>query len=321
MGSRRVVPSWGWVVAGLVVGLGCEVAEEDRGAVRLRPGSGWCSQCGIVYSNAATVNGADLSDIHLDVANLAGVKLRPGSSADGSPFRLEIEPGTDRFLGVGLGDAADSVITGAQFVGAKIVLEMPGATVIDLEISDYAEGVPSWSSDGAPVTAYRAQYLGPKGIQPLCPATDPDNQWFTLIPGETYAGGVVAAAPRSVTIACVGEAAAKMKLMDFHPGGARGASPAERQATLRMITADYCGTGTSFTQTGTPVAWRDNLDTIKPPHGEDIMEALWDADGALCLSTPRFVAREDVAAVCAIPTCDDEAIVDGVVWRTMLPEG
>jgi hypothetical protein len=67
-----------------------------------------------------------------------------------------------------------------------------------------------------------------------------------------------------VTIACVGEAAAKMKLMDFHPHGNRQASVAERQATLRMITADYCGTGHSFTVNGTQVAWRDAAGQIEP---------------------------------------------------------
>ena len=97
----------------------------------------------------------------------------------------------------------------------------------------------TWSPQGARVTAYRAQYLGPQGqITALCPTTDPNNQWFTLIGGETYGQGVTSA-PRSVTIACVGEAAAKLKLLDFHPAGVRGASVAERQATLRMITADW----------------------------------------------------------------------------------
>lgn len=304
----------------LVASFGCDAEDMDAGeAVTLRPGSGWCTHCTVVYNNAATINGADLSDIHLDGSSLSGVKLRVGSSAQNRPFRLDIEPGTDRFVGVALGDEVDGYeFSGAQAVGAKIALEMPGAVFIDLEITDYAAGVPSWADRGAPITAYRARYLGPQQVyQPLCPSTDPDNQWFTLIPGEVYTPEVTPS-PRSVTIACVGEAAAKMKLMDFHPQGRRGASVGERQATLRMITADYCGTGESFTLTGTPVAWRDNLSRIKPPSGEEVLEALWDEDGAICLDTPRVAARATVEAACPIPSCKgDESFRDGAVWRTM----
>jgi hypothetical protein len=312
------------VVQGVLVGalasvssLACDAAEAEAEAIRLRP---WCSQCLVVYSNAATINGADLSDIHLDQASTAGIKLVPGTAYNGRPFRLEIEPGTDRFFGVGVDDQDELVIAGAQFVGSKIALMMPGPIVIDLEITDYAV-MPSWAANGAMVTAYRAQYLGPMEVpQDLCPSYGgDDDQWFTLVPGETYEQGIVTAAPRSVTIACVGEAVAKMKLMDFHPQGLRGASASDRQATLRMITADYCGTGQSFTETGTPVAWRDVQGLVKPPHGENVMEALWDEHGAICLSTPRLAETSEVAAVCSIPTCEGESFNDGAVWRTMLP--
>lgn len=306
-----------WMSMVLALGLGCDQEDWGDGEVSLRPGSGWCTQCGIVYGNAATINGADLSDIHLDTASTAGIKLRVGSSNRGLPFRLDIEPGTDRFIGHILGNDDELPITRAGFVGAKVALEMPGGVFIDLEFTDYHEGIVSWADGGAAITAYRARYLGPQQVyQSLCPATHPDNQWFTLIPDEIYAPEVTPA-PRSVTIACVGEAVAKMKLMDFHPQGRRGASPADRQATLRMITADYCGTGESFTVTGTPVAWRDDQDRIKPPYGEEVMEALWDEDGAICLDTPRVVARDSVT--CPIPACGgDEAFRDGAVWRTMV---
>lgn len=301
-------------LVGAVV-LGCDAEEFGAGEVALRPGSGWCTHCTIVYSNAAHINGADLSDLHLDAASTAGIKLRTGTSPQNKPFRLEVQG--DRFVGVVL-DGKTKNLMNAQMVGAKIALEMPGGQPVVLEITDYDPAVPSWADQGATSTAYRARYMGSLGVyQSLCPATDPENQWFTLIPGEVYTPTVTPSA-RSVTIACVGEAAAKMKLMDFHPQGNRGASAADRQATLRMITADYCGTDHSFTVTGTPVAWRDSLDRVKPPSGEVHMEALWDEHGAICLDTPRAVGRGDVEAVCAIPTCDDESFVPGAVWRTML---
>jgi hypothetical protein len=110
-----------------------------------------------------------------------------------------------------------------------------------------------------------------------------------------------------------------MKLLDFHPHGNRQASPAERQATLRMVTADYCGTGHSFTVNGTPVAWRDAAGLVEPIGKENVIEALWDADGAICLTKPRHADLDEVAAECGeIEPCNGTEFVDGAVWRTML---
>jgi hypothetical protein len=52
--------------------------------------------------------------------------------------------------------------------------------------------------------------------------------------------------------------------------------------------------------TGTPVAWRD-AGAIEPPTGEDVLEALWDEDGAICLERRGWSAATDVEAKCQIP--------------------
>lgn len=75
---------------------------------------------------------------------------------------------------------------------------------------------------------------------------DDDN--VTLIGGETYdpVSKTVQSRPGFVTLACAGEAVAKMKMFNFGPNdlvnGQRAATWQERQATLKMLTADYCGT-------------------------------------------------------------------------------
>ena len=291
---------------------GCDPVDEDLGAVTLRPFI--CTWCGYSGGNSANINGADLSNIHLRESFGDGMVLGPLSSGLNMNLRLGVDPQTDSFIGLA-GD--DVLLSGADMVGAKIAVILNNGQYIWLTISAIDSQIASWSDSGGMITAYRATYFNQGNEQSLCPSTNPENQWFTLIPDEVYTPEVTPS-PRSVTIACVGEAAAKMKLMDFHPQGARGASVGDRQATLRMITADYCGTGESFTLTGTAVAWRDNLDRVKPPYGEEVLEALWDEDGAICLDTPRVVARDTVAAACPIPACEgDESFRAGAVWRTM----
>ncbi len=295
---------------------GCDPVDEDLGEVTLRPWT--CTWCGYSGGNSANINGADLSNIHLRESFGDGMVLGPLSSGLNMNLRLGIDPQTDRFIGLA-GD--DVVLSGADMVGAKIAVILKNGQNIWLTISAIDNQIASWSDSGGTITAYRATYFNQGNEQSLCPSTNPENQWFTLIPDERYGAGTneVEEAPGTVTIACVGEAAAKMKLLDFHPHGNRQASVAERQATLRMVTADYCGTGRSFTVNGTPVAWRDAAGLVEPVGAENVMEALWDADGAVCLGKPRYASLDEVIGECGeIPTCKGSDFADGAVWRTML---
>ncbi len=329
--TRRVTfPTFILALLTLTGAPGCDAPaeDEDLGAIELRPGGGfgcgWCTLTG----NSPIVNGAGLSDINLDVVNTngtntTGIKLRHGSTQDGMTFQLAVDASSERFVGVDVNNPGLTVVSGAGFIGSKIVLEMPnnGQTVL-LQITDYDANIPSWATNGKTATAYRAHYVGNQNtLQPLCPTANPDNQWFTLIRGETYGqDNSIVARPDSVTLACVGEAAAKMKFLDYGPNGKRKASETERSATLRMITADYCGTGNNFTTSGMQVAWRNNDSSVLPPFKESALEAMWGPDGALCLDQPRHATLEQVFEHCELPACEGNEFVEGVLWRTMLPE-
>ncbi|MCA9659788.1 MAG: hypothetical protein KC486_15705 [Myxococcales bacterium] len=318
-------------LAALAVGVGLLGAACDQGALEdagddlaFRPGGGWgCSYCGATLGNSPIVNGADLSDVHLDAANTAGIKVRLGTGPlpNAYSFALDVDVDTETFRALDPGDPDVVLFEGADFVGAKIALEMPnGGGTVTLVITDFDEEVESWAAGGKPLVAYKAEYMSGGVYKSLCPSTSPENQWFTLIAGEIYDRNnhLITPSSRSVSLACVGEAAAKMKLMDFHPQGNRGASVDERTATLRMITGDYCGDGTSYTATGVPVAWRDAEGLIEPPTEENYLEAMWTKDGARCLDTPRLVDRDTIH--CSIPECEgNQELDEDDVWRTMLP--
>jgi hypothetical protein len=129
-------------------------------------------------------------------------------------------------------------------------------------------------------------------------------------------------------LACAGAAPAKMHLMRHtSAGGWTGidmfgnsdnlAYPTtwqERQAMLKMFTADYCGTGTSFTVDDQPlhyVDWKDwypNTTALPSITNLDMIEAYWDENGAVCLDEPRPavvppnttpVSRMDVEQECS----------------------
>jgi hypothetical protein len=108
-----------------------------------------------------------------------------------------------------------------------------------------------------------------------------DNSWFNL--------------------GCAGSALAKMALTG-HTEAAHNANTfhttlSERQTMLKLLAADYCGTGLPFTVPGQPLNWQDDHGTMKltallamPPQPL-AREARWNEKGAACLDKPRIDAH------------------------------
>lgn len=101
-------------------------------------------------------------------------------------------------------------------------------------------------------------------------------------------------------LGCAASTLAKMALTG-HTEAAKRANTfsttlMERQAMLKMLTADYCGDfgdGTPYTVQGQPLNWADDKGTMKmiapnatPPRPVH-REARWGAGGAVCLDYPR----------------------------------
>jgi ADYC domain len=83
------------------------------------------------------------------------------------------------------------------------------------------------------------------------------------------------------------------------------------QAALKMLSADYCGHGISFTKAGQPLVWRDRAGmTFWQTPTE--LEARWWEGGAQCINVPRLANLNDVLKTCPyLPLCKN---VDATVW-------
>jgi hypothetical protein len=135
--------------------------------------------------------------------------------------------------------------------------------------------------------------------------------------GDLYTDYQVSLSPSNDTafnIACVGTDLHKLHMLR-HTSAASGdtSSPtvSERQALLRLLTADYCGTGHPFTENGTPIRFGssnpDYQPTIESLYRLDnkvsSVEAMWTKDGASCITAPRLqsVTREMITSICPLP--------------------
>jgi hypothetical protein len=115
-------------------------------------------------------------------------------------------------------------------------------------------------------------------------------------------------------IACAATAPAKMHLMRHTQAGSYNAwtgewfwtSVKQRQAMLKMFTADYCGTGFSFTVDGQHLTYQDANHWYNEFDASYVsQEALWTSEGALCLDEPRRADINYVYAKCnrTLPSC------------------
>jgi hypothetical protein len=155
---------------------------------------------------------------------------------------------------------------------------------------------------------YRLQ-KGPPEFHVLCTDKDPvdpetQKAGMGLTLALVFTGDRYDANKKTVTagksdwfnVACAGSAIAKMHLLRHTTAGAAGGLQTtvdQRQAMLKMLTDDICGTGYSFTKDGEDVYYTDVRDWHPPvPAGSTLptnarVEAIWSKDGAICLDEPR----------------------------------
>jgi hypothetical protein len=302
------------ILAVAVFGLGCAEVEDDddvqfRGDAKT---SGWgCRTCD--YRNSATAGLDPIGSFHVgfdpNEISLVGIRL-----ANGTELAADISGG--RFRGTSNGQTYE----GSALVGGALVFRSPVGYEVVVEIYSYAKHG-DWVT-GAQVDTYGLAHADNGELANVCPGYNLDETAVVVIAGERYDDKKkrVESAPDWGSLGCRGHAVAKMKLMGYAPDDGYGSDAAGRQATYKMLTADYCGSGHSFTVPGTPLDWHDVTGNFPPPAGNLALEAKWDASGATCLDTPRLAARDDVLKMCpTLPRCDGDTSFGTSHWVTQNP--
>lgn len=220
-------------------------------------------------------------------------------------------------------------IGGLDLVGWHLRQKWPDGVETDVEIYNF-QWIPDWTTHSELLPTYGFAYVDPLtgNYQNVCSELPNDETTVLFLQDERYdlGDGLVIEEPDVVSMACRGSALAKMALLGYRPSDGQS-SVDERQATLRMIRADYCGDGTSYTDAGVPMDWTDALGNVEYDSStmSDQLEAHWTAEGASCVGKPRLPSAihnyqpgQPVPLPCAPPQCDEtfDENVDGV-WSSM----
>jgi hypothetical protein len=241
--------------------------------------------------NGHSLNGHSLNGHSLNGVSLNGVSLN-GHSLNGTALQgSQLVGVTDNW----------KFIAGTQFAGASIAGVLSDGSTLPMRV----DGVSKGTGSNSDVWFYDVSYRSDEGWLPLC-GTDAGGEPIAAIPlagtwdysEGTRTGGSWTSSSTSFTFACRLNALAKCAEMGYKPWATvnRTSLRDHHQACTRMIRADYCGNGLSWTLDGRLINLYDSLG-IQTDTDRWTFEAEWKPDGARCLTLPRVVELKTVFGV------------------------
>jgi hypothetical protein len=281
-------------LSGCLLGLvsGCNAVEPsaEDGAL------GQDSQA-LNIQNGSNLNGSNLNGSNLNGSNLNGSNLNTellnqtlvavrfagarregltGNKLDTLELRGTVFHGTQ----------ASSQFSGLDFDEATFVGELGSGATVALRVEGITPGTGVYSD----IWTYRVSYLHTDGLwYPACKG--PNGEVLNAVPVNGYwdyrhgvpTGGAKINDPARFTFACESSAITKCMRFGYRPWATVGGKSLadHHQACTRLIRADFCGDGTSYTTTGQWVNLYDALG-IQQDTEDWVIEAEWDTQGARC---------------------------------------
>ena len=210
-------------------------------------------------------------------------------------------------------------IATVEVQGTRLIISLADGTVLDpeelrgavIEASDdigrmltvRIEDVAADPSDpDRDVLLYRLRELGEDGQWHEFCAPDPAGErWAFPLEGIWTASGEHLPATKQFSFSCSAGAIGKCVRLGYKPWKRLSDGSTlwpYHQACVRMMRADYCGDGTSFTHDGTLIDLYDILGIQKDEPGPGMLfEAAWGSRGAICIARPRVPQNGSLAEI------------------------
>lgn len=302
------------IVAPVLVALGLAPLEASAGDYAfVSPHLGWSKPLAFSFQLAGRdLNGTALNGDTLEGRHVAFVRLDDGV-VGGRGVALMWLDGT-RFAGL---NTQGKKIKAKDLVGADLVAELDDGTTLPLFVTAARRHHEKHLRD---VVGYEVWFAHAEGWEPLCGYDADDEPTVAIpLPGRwSYEAGVPGGGahvddPQAFTFACEGYVLAKCVTAGYKPwartlscapkkGCSFGDLADHHQACTRALRADYFGDGTAHTADGVTINLYDDLG-IRYDSEPWPFEAAWDADGAICVASPRGPQYGSLVADLFAPTC------------------
>jgi len=265
--GRRTEPmkkhSATWLAPLLVMSTACAMDTEgddtDYGEVEdlVTSGNG-------TSLNGTSLNGTSLNGTSLNGTSLNGTSLN-GTAAGGGTVTAQINSTTA------------PPVAGASYVGSTWTGTASNGDTVNLKIVSGA----ALAAPNSEVWEYEIQFQNQAGWQPLCGMNGSTPIKAISVAGTWNATGTWASSSSQFSFACRGKSVAKCVELKYKTY--KGYSN-QMASCVRLLRADYCGNGTSYTVDGHIVNLWDNLN-IQVDSQAWTLEAAWGPSGAKCLRT------------------------------------
>ena len=282
MGARLAVVAA--MLAGGMVGCGStDPVEAPAPALKT-------SVAAVIQANGRELNGRELNGRELNGTELGAklVSVRYGGAwREGMGTSLE-ETWLEGSVFHGLHGSEE--LSGMDFLGMHFIGTLADGTDLTLRVDAITQG----TGTNQDIWSYRVSYQHTLDGQwyPIC--TNADGSPANAIPLENrwdHRQGVAGGGNKiydatAFTFACEGAALAKCVQFGYAPWrSVNGVSlDQHHQSCTRMVRADFCGDGTSYTVEGNWVNLHDAMG-IQADTEAWVPEAEWTTDGASCFSS------------------------------------
>jgi ADYC domain len=252
--------------------------------------------------------GHSVLDLHYPVPTIVVLALSWVTPTVAQPSIAKIEVSGTAFQ-VTLSDG--SVKQGTELTGAVLVFNIGGKqaririAAVMPDANDRAVLLHDFRIDGTDTPLCSPDPYGKQLGFPLVGRTAPDGRFLEASPGV-------------FELICTSGAQGKCVRFGYHPweGAPDGRSMREYyDACVRMVRADYCGDGRSWTRDGTIIDMWDDQGIQKSDTQNDptfSFEAGWKPEGAVCVARTRIpdnITLDKLKSSCprlaTMPTCDE----------------
>jgi hypothetical protein len=307
----------------VTVGAGCDVEVEQGSAdgdAVVRSGSGGY---GGVWLNTSAIGSQPFSEMDLtgalhDGVQVTGVKVKGPNDTWILANKTEVADGTLRVK------VGKTVYAGAALVGARWQINLVNGEglVVPREI---------WIAEVNVISNKEARYTfqtndDDGAVMYLCDADTLGSHGAAVIKDVTIDPFTADMAPRKETayFACTSGAVGKAVTWGYRPWER---TLGEFATAVRVVRADYCYDGMSWTEPGTALQLKDRWTINTFLSASAPTEVVWTKSGIACLTAPRASIYTSGQVTCdghAIPSCPTNLTMstyaDTQFWTKLPPQ-
>jgi hypothetical protein len=240
----------------------------------------------VTEENGVGLNGVGLNGVGLNGVGLNGVGLN-GVGLNGVGLN-----GTEL-----TGTLQGTELRGRDFIGTELIGVLTNGRLLRLRIDDVARAAAPNDDVYLYFLSYGAKGRGLQDRLPLC-GVDAAGEAIPAIPVGGFwdfragvpGGGSKTSSATHFTFGCKNTAIGKCVVLGYKPWrkDCAGASCEDHhQACTRMVRADYCGDGRSWTHNGRKINLYDGIGRQDDTEAWTF-EAEWDVNGARCINSTRL---------------------------------